>query len=379
MSTLAIPAASKPMHKPEDILTPAARESIAEEARTVLANIHDEDAKKELLAVGRKTSDIGMRAQSQTKTRLNTLLKDDPGKAAIMGDLQSMNVAIENLNPDRYANLGIFGSLLAMIRGNKLMMQVRQVAKGYETVESQISSIEDALAEGGKILRLANDEHGKVIQFLDDQKRDFAKKLVLFGEVARGLQEKKSDPTFEADRNFENQVVNTVRDLQVMYAANHYFTEAFEVVSTQNDRLIECVSRTSTVVGNVARGALLLRKSLLEQRRVLDINQKSRQLTETLMVDSANMLAENSVGIEEAANSPVLSLEKVRMAYGQLCNTLQEIERVKQNSDIEALQTLDNLDRVAEDLKKLQISMPVGESKPEKAAQASPVVEEVPG
>jgi uncharacterized protein YaaN involved in tellurite resistance len=260
-----------------------------------------------------------------------------------MDDMQNL---LADLDPEKAGKLGI---LMRLLTRNPLAARAKKVARKYESAKDKIESIEKGLDKGSELLQRDSRELLGLHDSLQVQQVDLAKKILVLDEVSKGISSGKA----VVPRTFTHQLSTNLADLKLMMIANDQFQRSIDIVVNNNTDLAQSVSRVRTLASNIARTGLSLQAALLQQKRTQKAVEGTKKFMGDMIKSNAEMLKTNAAEIAESANSPVLSLDKIKESHKILQETVAEMDRIRQKTAQESEEALRAIDAAADELKTL--------------------------
>ena len=335
---------------PTVMLNETVRSQLTAEAVDILARIDDENVKKEILLKGSKIQGTGVRNTDLLRGTFKSLMESNPMRDELESNMHKVLDASDKLTPERMGKLGM---LTRIFTRNPVMAQLRKMARGYESAEAYLTTIEGALTKGAGYLSKDSTELLNVYTDLATQQRALAEYTFSVDCIFRGLLEKKNDPTYEPDKIFEHNIVMNLQDCKMRLMANKQFMVTIDMAVNGNTTLSEHVKRTAGVVGTVSRTGMIIQAALLRQKNIVDLVQETKKDMSDRMVANAKLIEANTSVIAEVSSSPVLALDKVRESFQILQKTARDLEVVRDKTSKDALAALSEIDRTIEGLNAL--------------------------
>lgn len=288
----------------------------------------------------RKFSNIGASAQQETrakvgllKTRLGTLMKDlDGDGATIPNDLLKLREVMDEINPHKLTEpkktfLGLVKKIPKI--GDVLV----KIARKYETVQSQINEIMNALRSGkDELLRDSLELEGLYNQVQAAQ-LDLKKNAYLGELIMQKMEEMLKETEDLAEKSkFENILHKTAmrtQDLRTMEQMNQQFFISLDMTINNNDQLSDSIDRTIIVCDGVLTVGLSLQVALANQKRITKSVQATQEYTANMLVANAAAVKSQTIEIAELQNNPVLALDKVKQAHMSLLEAIDATDDIK--------------------------------------------------
>ncbi len=126
------------------------------------------------------------------------------------------------------------------------------------------------------------------------------------------------------------------QDLLTQLAVSIQGYLAIDLVKKNNVELIKGVDRATTTTVSALRTAVIVAQALNNQKLVLDQITALNTTTSNLIESTSQMLATNSVKIQEEAASSTIGIEKLQAAFNNIYQTMDAIDSFK----LQALQNM---------------------------------------
>ena len=130
-----------------------------------------------------------------------------------------------------------------------------------------------------------------------------------------------------------------------MEEVQYQFFASIEMFRDTNSRLAHEVQRTLELGRSVVTVGLAIQVALGRQDRVLEATKQTREFLGGLVAANAAAIKRHTTEIGDVYNSPVIAIDKLTQAHGELVEALTTAERLKQEG-IEAAR--EHIARVAE-------------------------------
>jgi uncharacterized protein YaaN involved in tellurite resistance len=330
------------------MLPATVRASLTEEARITLERIDERSVKDEILSVGSKIQDAGIRTSQLLKVTFKDIIEENPMRTELEDNMNNMRDAANKLDPEKLGKLGIIARIFTR---NPLAAQLRKMARGYESAESHITTLEKALNDGAEFLKKDSSELLNIYNNISQQQVKVAEHSFVLEQLITGLQEKKKDTTYVIDRAFEHQMIANLQDSKLNMLANQQFMLSIDMTVNNNYSLAQSVKRTAGTVGTIARTGMAIQAALVRQKRVVELVEATKKDMSDRLVANARMVESNTADIAAAASNPILCLDKVKESYKILQQAVRDLEVIHDKTSKEALTSLDSINRVTQELK----------------------------
>ena len=128
------------------------------------------------------------------------------------------------------------------------------------------------------------------------------------------------------------------QDLLTQMAVSIQGYLAIDLVRKNNIELIKGVDRATTTTISALRTAVIVAQALANQRLVLNQITALNTTTSNLIESTSQMLATNSVAINEQAAASTIAIDKLQAAFNNIYQTMDAIDTFKQQA-LGAMQT----------------------------------------
>jgi len=299
----------------------------------------------------RTMGDDDIRAAAEVSNRMLQAPVKDMGRggfdegAKVSSSLLDLRRTIEDLDPKEASGVKKILGLIPF--GDKL----RDYFHRYESAQTQLNAILNALYEGQDELRKDN-------AALEQEKAHLWETMQRLGQyiyltehldtalAARITTIEATDP--ERAKQLREEVLFYVRqkhqDLLTQMAVSIQAYLAIDLIRKNNIELIKGVDRATTTTISALRTAVIVAQALANQRLVLDQITALNTTTSNLIESTSQMLATNSVSINEQAAASTIAIDKLQAAFNNIYQTMDAIDTFKQQA-LGAMQTtIDTLD-----------------------------------
>ena len=339
-------------------------QALRDRAADVVSRLQDASGSEELEMIDSVTS-VGMQAQRGAGTELDLLkarvgdmvTKGGPG-AELSKDLVDLRVVLNRINPHAVSEGGFLRRVFSVIpfvgKYAPASKVIEKIAIRYESASEQVGIIETKLREGRGMLVRDNVELRKLYEQVEAQQLPIQKNAYL-GELLMGqldeLLERTDDPIRrERILNAFHGVSMRVQDLRTMEEVHIQFFVSVEMTRQNNARLRQSVERTLVLGTNVVMIGLAIQSALSRQKRVLEATQRTREFLGNLIVANAASIKQHTAEIGDAYNNPVIALEKITQAHGDLIEAMNIADRLKQEGIDSARENIAKLSEMSADL-----------------------------
>ena len=233
----------------------------------------------------------------------------------------------------------------------------RNVAKRYfrsfETNQDQLDEVLGALSRGQEMLQKDNAELAVERRSLWEDLGALQKAAYLLGvlddrTVRRVEQARAEGKAAEADA-LERDVLFAVRqrrqDVATQIAVTVQAYMSMGLIEDNNTKLQQGVERARTTTVTALRTAVITAQALENQKLVLDQIDAVNATTDNLINSTSQMLADNSVKIQEQAASSGVSAETLQKAFDNLFTTMDGIDSFRLQANENFLTTVTNLEQ----------------------------------
>ena len=298
----------------------------------------------------RTMGDDDIRAAAEVSNRLLQRPVKTMGKggfndgAKVSSTLVELRRTIEDLDPKEATGVK---KLLGLIPfGDKL----RDYFRRYESAQTHLNAILNALYEGQDELRKDNAALEQEKVHLWETMQRLGQYIYLAEHLDAALAARIStieatDP--ERAKPLREDVLFYVRqkhqDLLTQMAVSIQAYLAIDLIRKNNIELIKGVDRATTTTISALRTAVIVAQALANQRLVLDQITALNATTSNLIESTSQMLASNTVSINEQAAASTIAIEKLQAAFNNIYQTMDAIDTFKQEALGSMQTTIDTL------------------------------------
>jgi uncharacterized protein YaaN involved in tellurite resistance len=293
----------------------------------------------------RTMGDADIRAAADTSNRL----LQAPARAMSKGGfsegskvastLADLRRTLEDLDP---AGASGVKKILGLIPfGDKLQDYFRR----YESSQSHLDAIIRALYDGQDELRKDNAALEQEKANLWEVMQRLAQYTYLAEHLDRALVAKVAEvETRDAEqaKALRDDVLFYVRqkhqDLLTQLAVSIQGYLAIDLVKKNNSELVKGVDRATTTTVAALRTAVITAQALANQRLVLDQITALNTTTSNLIESTSQLLATQSLDIQQQATSSTISIEKLQAAFANVYQTMDAIDSFKAQA-LDSMQT----------------------------------------
>ena len=279
----------------------------------------------------RSSADTSSRMLERSATSVSSAKRSgNSAQAHVAQTLGELRATVESLTPNN-ADLGTGRKILGMIpKGNKMAKYFQR----YESAQGQLDAIIKSLMAGQNELRTDNSDlaHEKVqlwdtmqvlsetavyAKALDDATAD------KIAELRRSGQEEQAQ-ALEADVLFPIRQRHQDVLTQLSVSVQGYL--AMDLIRKNNLELIKGVDRARTTTISALRTAVIVAQALANQKMVLDQIDAVNTTTNNMILQTSEMLKDQTVRIHQQAASSGVSVETLKKAFDNVYATMDAID-----------------------------------------------------
>ncbi|NVM96251.1 toxic anion resistance protein [Arthrobacter wenxiniae] len=279
----------------------------------------------------RSSADTSSRMLERSATSVSSAKRSgNSAQAHVAQTLGELRATVESLTPNN-ADLGAGRKILGMIpKGNKMAKYFQR----YESAQGQLDAIIKSLMAGQNELGTDNSDlaHEKVqlwdtmqvlsetavyAKALDDATAD------KIAQLRRSGQEEQAQ-ALEADVLFPIRQRHQDVLTQLSVSVQGYL--AMDLIRKNNLELIKGVDRARTTTISALRTAVIVAQALANQKMVLDQIDAVNTTTNNMILQTSEMLKDQTVRIHQQAASSGVSVETLKKAFDNVYATMDAID-----------------------------------------------------
>ncbi|GAA1492589.1 toxic anion resistance protein [Curtobacterium herbarum] len=247
--------------------------------------------------------------------------------ATTLGDLRS---TVEDLTPNQ-ADLSTGRKILGMIPGgNKLAKYFQR----YESAQTQLDKIIKSLMAGQDELRKDNatlaDEKVQLWETMQQLSEYAVFAKALDAATVAKIESLRNGGRVEEAQKLEADVLFPVRqrhqDILTQLAVSVQGYLAMDLVRKNNTELIKGVERARTTTIAALRTAVVVAQALANQKMVLDQIDAVNNTTNAMILQTSEMLRDQTTRIHEQATNSGVSVETLQKAFDNVFQTMDAID-----------------------------------------------------
>lgn len=343
-----VPAGSRPVREELVEQANAITEALlAIEPRDLTAR---EEQAKAIAQLGRTIELEMSRRSALLKTPMKTLVDDAHDGGDVAKDLMALQERVNEINPAKADfSMSAIRRLLSYIPGVGTPLS-RWFAR-YQSVDSVIQDIVNSLRAGKIVLERDNVtlmEDQKALRQLGFQLEDY---IALAQALDTSLSKAVAQQTGEKKQFLEEEILFPLRqriiDLQQRLAVSQQGVLATEVIVRNNRELIKGVDRATEVTTMALNTAATLQVALAHQKKTLSAVQSVTDTTNDLIVQTSEQLKTQGVEIQKQASSAQLDVDKLRLAFENTAQALNDISTFRREALPQMAQSINEMDRLS--------------------------------
>ncbi|MCP1502063.1 uncharacterized protein YaaN involved in tellurite resistance [Curtobacterium herbarum] len=247
--------------------------------------------------------------------------------ATTLGDLRS---TVEDLTPNQ-ADLSTGRKILGMIPGgNKLAKYFQR----YESAQTQLDKIIKSLMAGQDELRKDNatlaDEKVQLWETMQQLSEYAVFAKALDAATVTKIESLRNGGRVDEAQKLESDVLFPVRqrhqDILTQLAVSVQGYLAMDLVRKNNTELIKGVERARTTTIAALRTAVVVAQALANQKMVLDQIDAVNSTTNAMILQTSEMLRDQTTRIHEQATNSGVSVETLQKAFDNVFQTMDAID-----------------------------------------------------
>lgn len=247
--------------------------------------------------------------------------------ATTLGDLRS---TVEDLTPNQ-ADLSTGRKILGMIPGgNKLAKYFQR----YESAQTQLDRIIKSLMAGQDELRKDNatlaDEKVQLWETMQQLSEYAVFAKALDQAAVTKVESLRNAGRVDEAQKLESDVLFPVRqrhqDILTQLAVSVQGYLAMDLVRKNNTELIKGVERARTTTVAALRTAVVVAQALANQRMVLDQIDAVNSTTNAMILQTSEMLRDQTTRIHQQATNSGVSVETLQRAFDNVFQTMDAID-----------------------------------------------------
>jgi uncharacterized protein YaaN involved in tellurite resistance len=247
--------------------------------------------------------------------------------ATTLGDLRS---TVEDLTPNQ-ADLSTGRKILGMIPGgNKLAKYFQR----YESAQTQLDKIIKSLMAGQDELRKDNatlaDEKVQLWETMQQLSEYAVFAKALDAATVTKVESLRNAGRVDEAQKLESDVLFPVRqrhqDILTQLAVSVQGYLAMDLVRKNNTELIKGVERARTTTIAALRTAVVVAQALANQKMVLDQIDAVNNTTNAMILQTSEMLRDQTTRIHEQATNSGVSVETLQKAFDNVFQTMDAID-----------------------------------------------------
>ena len=369
-----IAPAPRTMPVPPAALSAEEASDLQSKARELVGELGEVSGSKELQLVDGIGS-LGAQAQRRAgsefdllRARMKDIFTQDGTSKELWTNLLEMRKALGRIDPQQLSRPTLGRRIAGLLSfagrapGTKML---ERIAMRHESVSREVEVIEGKLREGRTMLARDNVELRKLYEEVEVQQVTIQKNAYLGELLMQELVEltDRVDDPLKAERLqvVLHDVSMRVQDLRTMEEVQQQFFVSVEMTRQNNARLGQSVDRTLALGTNVVTIGLAIQVALARQRRVLEATQRTREFLGEMIVANGAAIKRHTAEIGDVYNSPIIAIEKLTQAHGDLVEAMETASRIKQEGIEAARENIARLAEMSTDLERRSRGLPEGE------------------
>ncbi|WP_425352469.1 toxic anion resistance protein [Alkalicoccus urumqiensis] len=278
-------------------------------------------------------------------------MMNDPNHS-LPDQLGRLKEVVAELEPD-YLQEGRFKQFLSkLVRRSP----IEKYAQKYQTVETEVNTIIDALLHGKDKLQ----EDTVMLH----QLKDTAKERIeaLNGQISVGkelntmLEAELAKPEWQDDpspiQKGQQKVLSRVKNMQQAVLVLQQSLASVDIIVENNDKLEEAIFNSITMTKNIVTVTASIQLALSNQKQVIDAVQNVNRSTEQMLINNAEMLKSNTEQTLKTLEEPAVAMETFRKAYEDVYAAIEMTEQSNERIITSSKKFISEMDELNEQMER---------------------------
>ncbi|MEE1618621.1 toxic anion resistance protein [Brachybacterium sp. J153] len=313
-------------------------------------NPHSQEFTAQVTAIGAVAKKTFDRTGATSSRFMDQSLRDAKGSGTsekVSKSLADLRTRMEDLapKPDTFAT-----KALGFLPGRGA---AKRYFRGFESNQKQLDEVLQALGRGQEMLLRDNAELAVERRSLWEDLGNLQKASQLLqqldGQVVARAEQAKAEGRPEVGAALERDVLFAVRqrrqDVATQIAVTVQAYLSMGLIEDNNTKLAQGVERARTTTVTALRTAVITAQALENQKIVLDQIDAVNKTTNDLIDRTSEMLAQNTVRIQEQAATSGVSPETLQRAFDNLFTTMDGIDAFRAQANQNFLTTVTALEQ----------------------------------
>ncbi len=305
----------------------------------ILANPEDRSNVRDATKLGEEIQTEANSEFTLLRTSLgNVMDRMKKGEKGIPDDLKQLREIMDQINPypaieqlKRSQTAGFFSRMLRRVPGIGKILS--EIAQRYESVQTQINAIIQALQAGGdKLLEnsIEIEERYKNLKMMQKQIKVRGYQLQL---IFSKLEEAKTKLEIsQLQQTVQKALVRIMRRLQNLKVTENAFAQFFvtmNVTIDNHENLRDAVLSMINLTRPVLENGLALKIAQQDERQIAEALSASQDYLGNLMVSISQDSMESAADIAKVANEPLIRFQDLVKSYKVLVNRMDEAAEIE--------------------------------------------------
>ncbi|WIB65399.1 toxic anion resistance protein [Curtobacterium sp. MCBD17_040] len=263
--------------------------------------------------------------------------KGGDSSSKVIATLSDLRSTVQDLTPNA-ADLSTGAKILGFLPGGN---RIRKYFQKYETAQEKLDGIVASLTAGATELQRDNAELENEKRKLWDAMGSLNEYIVLAqkmdGELVTSIDTLRSSGNIDAANTLETKMLFEVRqrqqDLLTQLAVAVQGYMAMDLTQKNNIELVKGVERAKTTTLFALRTAIITAQALDSQVKVLEALDKTKEVTENVILSTSAMLRDNTLRVQQKAVEPAVAIDTLTRAFDDIYATLDAIDTFRQQAN----------------------------------------------
>lgn len=265
--------------------------------------------------------------------------------------LSKLKEVVGELEPN-YLQQGKFKQFLSKVARRS---PIEKYARRYQTVESEVDTIIEALLHGKDKLQEDTVMLHQLKGIAKERITGLSEQIELGKQLNSMLEEELKKPEWQEDpspvQKGQQKVLSRVKNMQQAVLVLQQSLASVDIIVENNDKLEEAIFNSITMTKNIITVTASIQLSLSNQRQVIDAVQNVNKTTEQMLLNNAEMLKSNTEETLKTLEEPAVAIETFRKAYEDVYSAIEMTEQSNEriiNSSKKFISEMDELNQQME-------------------------------
>ncbi|WP_096434934.1 toxic anion resistance protein [Alteribacter populi] len=207
---------------------------------------------------------------------------------------------------------------------------IDKYAKKYQTIESEVETIIEALLHGKDKLQEDTVMLQQLKEVAKERIHSLEEQIAIGKELNTMLEKEMQNEEWQEDpgaiQKGQQKVLSRVKNMQQATLVLQQSLASVDIIVENNDKLEEAIFNAITMTKNIITVTASIQLALSNQKKVIDAVQNVNESTEAMLLSNAELLKSNTEETLKTLEKPAIAIETFKKAYEDVYAAIEMTE-----------------------------------------------------